>query len=316
MINQSEKLMRLHPSSDNLLGKLLLAHQVRGDLSSKVQQYEKAQAAFQAGVDLFGRFSPSMEAREELTQYYYLQCCQGLTSIAKEKQDPVLAIALAKKLIVPIRHDTFKDPNSKQLLLSELIGLAQLEEDAGLVADALGLRVRAVAEARQILGGDLKSNWYVYQQVFGAHQHLARLYRKAGDERHEFDAIRDYLRETEIYVREKDHSALLAETSQCTPENLRRLREAFSTAAPEGVMKRFTVPTDFDGVKYPFYVYVDESWQFLEDQFTWVEKVRNGKVPKEVVESFRRLYKIAKENKVSFKDLCVYGSAALATSRH
>ena len=137
------------------------------------------------------------------------------------------------------------------------------------------------------------------------------MYRKTGDERHEFEAIRDYLRETQPYVREKDHSALLAETAGFTLQNLSRLREAFARFS-EGGMKRFTIPTDFDGVKYPFNVYVTDSWQFLEDQFTWVEKVRGGKVPKEVTDSFRRLYKIAKDNKVSFMDLCVYalGTAA------
>ena len=77
-------------------------------------------------------------------------------------------------------------------------------------------------------------------------------------------------------------------------------------------MKRFTFPRISKGVKYQVHVYVTESWQFLEDQFTWLEKVRGGKVPPDVVESFRRLYKIAKDNKVSFMDLCVYalGTAA------
>ena len=35
-------------------------------------------------------------------------------------------------------------------------------------------------------------------------------------------------------------------------------------------------------------------------------QIRGGKVPAEVVDSFRKLYKIAKENKVSYHDLCVY----------
>src|SRR5262249_4073249 len=52
--------------------------------------------------------------------------------------------------------------------------------------------------------------------------------------------------------------------------------------------------------------YVTDSWQFLDDQFTWVERVRSCKVPKDVTNSFQRLYKIAKDNNVSFMDLCVY----------
>ncbi len=71
-------------------------------------------------------------------------------------------------------------------------------------------------------------------------------------------------------------------------------------------MKRFTVPTDFNGVKFPFHIYITESIQPFDDQVRWVNDVRGGTVPVEVIDSFHRLYKIAKENNVSFQDLCVY----------
>jgi tetratricopeptide (TPR) repeat protein len=306
VIRRADSIMKQHPASDNLLGKLLQAHQTRAELSFNIQQYEKARAVYQAGVDLFRAYSPSTKVIGEISYYNYLQCCRGLFQIAKEKSSAEEAIAIAKRLIVPLKIENFTDGDYKQTLLGELLSLSALFEDAGNIRDALELRLRAVEESKKILGGDPKSNWYIYQQVFGAHQHLARLYRKVGDERHEFTAIRDYLRETQPYVREKDHSALLAQTAEFTPKNLVRLRDTFKALSSEGGMKRFTIPTDFDGIKYPFQVYVTDSWQFLDDQFTWVLKVRGGKVPQEVQDSFRRLYKIAKENRVSFMDLCVY----------
>jgi hypothetical protein len=80
-------------------------------------------------------------------------------------------------------------------------------------------------------------------------------------------------------------------------------------------MKRFTVPCDFSGTKYPFHVYVGEpsdDCHPLKFQEAWLRSVRGGKIPDDVMDSFGRLHKIAKENNVSFEELCVYalGTAA------
>jgi hypothetical protein len=75
-------------------------------------------------------------------------------------------------------------------------------------------------------------------------------------------------------------------------------------------MKRFTVPCDFAGVKHPFHVYVGDGGapecHPLKYQSHWLESVRGGSIPTEVMESFQRLLTIARENNVSFEDLCVY----------
>jgi hypothetical protein len=190
--------------------------------------------------------------------------------------------------------------------LGELIGLSALLEDKGDVSEALRLRVRAVDEARALLGGDPKSNWYAYQHVVRSHHDLARMYGKAGDRRREFEELREYFLETEPYVHERDHSQLLAETAEFTPANLDRLRAEEKRVFGTGSLKRFTISADFDGVKQPVHVYVADSWQFLADQFTWVERVRGGKVPRDVVDSFRRVYDTARQRRVSYRDLCVY----------
>ncbi len=72
---------------------------------------------------------------------------------------------------------------------------------------------------------------------------------------------------------------------------------------------RFTIPVDFDGTKFPFYVYIitgKQGYKGLQDQFVWLKEYRGGKIPNEVQESFNRLNKIAVDNDVDFRDLCVY----------
>ena len=82
-------------------------------------------------------------------------------------------------------------------------------------------------------------------------------------------------------------------------------------------MKRFTIPCVFGDAKYPFHVYVGDPTPDLPPlkyQSAWLKEVRGGDVPQEVIDSFNRLVAIARENNVSFEDLCVYalGTAAAA----
>jgi hypothetical protein len=63
------------------------------------------------------------------------------------------------------------------------------------------------------------------------------------------------------------------------------------------------------GLLFPIPIYVFEifHWQHpLETQFRYFREERGFDIPKEVMDEFERLYQIAKENKVSFTDLCVY----------
>lgn len=80
-------------------------------------------------------------------------------------------------------------------------------------------------------------------------------------------------------------------------------------------IKRFTIPCDFSGKKYPFHVYVltgPRGYAELQDQFRWLKEFRGGEVPADVRSSFQRLNAIASENKVDFMELCVY---ALGTAQ-
>jgi hypothetical protein len=82
-------------------------------------------------------------------------------------------------------------------------------------------------------------------------------------------------------------------------------------------MKRFTIPCDFGGQKTPFHVYVGQPTPGhpLKYQAAWLRVERGGKIPDDVMESFQKLYNIAKENNVSFEELCVYALSKKADEK-
>jgi uncharacterized protein len=77
----------------------------------------------------------------------------------------------------------------------------------------------------------------------------------------------------------------------------------------DGGMKQFTVPIICGTVQSPFQVYIWD-WKLDEPpttaQFAWVEQANGCEVPDDVVESFQKLYDIARENNVSYSELTVY----------
>jgi tetratricopeptide (TPR) repeat protein len=87
--------------------------------------------------------------------------------------------------------------------------------------------------------------------------------------------------------------------------------KGLETLASGQKMERFTISADFGGVKAPFYFYVrdwptDYPFEGIDDQIKWLKEARGGAVPPEVTDSFHKLAKIARENKVSFRELVVY----------
>ncbi|MEO0397629.1 MAG: DUF2610 domain-containing protein, partial [Cyanobacteria bacterium P01_A01_bin.137] len=91
------------------------------------------------------------------------------------------------------------------------------------------------------------------------------------------------------------------------PQLVQTLEKHFG--ALDGGMKRFTVPITCGTFTSPFHVYVWD-WELdyapTRDQFTWVEQARGCEVPDDVVDSFQKLYDIARENNVSYQELTVY----------
>ncbi len=87
--------------------------------------------------------------------------------------------------------------------------------------------------------------------------------------------------------------------------------KALASLAEKQSMKRFTIPADFGGTKAPFQVYVyqkpsDYPYKGIDDQAEWLKQARGGAIPEDVLESFRKLQKIAEDNNVSFPELAAY----------
>ena len=78
-------------------------------------------------------------------------------------------------------------------------------------------------------------------------------------------------------------------------------------------MTGVTIKTAFNGIDYPFNVYITDNYKFTEDQFRWVEKVRGGKVSQGVEDMFRQMSVVAKNNHLSFREFCIasLGTASL-----
>lgn len=79
------------------------------------------------------------------------------------------------------------------------------------------------------------------------------------------------------------------------------------------MVKKFTVPCDFNGQKAPFTIYIGEpepGHHPLHFQSNWLSKERGGTIPQEVMDSIQKLKDLSVKNKVSFEELCVYALGA------
>ena len=80
-------------------------------------------------------------------------------------------------------------------------------------------------------------------------------------------------------------------------------------------MKKFDIDCDFGGQRAKFTIYVgtpQDGHHPLQFQAKWLSDERGGTIPDAVMEAVKQLYDLAKKNKVSFEDLCVY---ALGTAQ-
>ena len=78
-------------------------------------------------------------------------------------------------------------------------------------------------------------------------------------------------------------------------------------------MKKFTINCDFGGQMAPFTIFVGESepgHHPLHFQSDWLSKERGGTIPAQVMDAVQKLKDLAKENNVSFEELCVYALGA------
>ncbi len=83
-------------------------------------------------------------------------------------------------------------------------------------------------------------------------------------------------------------------------------------------MKKFTIPCEFGGQKAPFGIYIgkpDNGLHPLQFQQEWLQEVRGGNIPLEVMNTFQKLQNIAIENDVDYEELCVYAFGEAAAEK-
>ncbi len=259
---------------------------------------------FREAIELFRTrvaVGPRKPTNDQVSQFLQsaesADACMGRL---KEEEDRARLAQLA--------YDLGKDCTARagvQSLGLVLNNCGKTHKDAGRYKDAIkmysqGLRVCEPAFEKETW------NWWLRSHVSGQYLNMAACYEKLGDYQNEVLAWRGHLK---VWggplqgMKIAPYADPKRPIDKAEAESIRK----FAKSSPG--MKRFTVPCDFAGVKYPFQIYITEvPWPKdpLEDQARWLLVERGGTIPEEVRDSFRRLHKIAHENNVSFQDLCVY----------
>jgi tetratricopeptide (TPR) repeat protein len=235
----------------------------------------------------------------------YLNHLQAAASCASSLEKGEEVVRLSRLALEVRSHCTSREGADD--LGTVLVAAAKFHRAAGHHPEA----IRAYRQAIEIRRPALEKapwHWYLEDHLGGSYMHLADTYHEIKDFRNEVLANREYLK-TLIGPRYGAKIGEYTDPSRPTDKaEADRIRQFIKTSTAGG-MKRFTVPCDIGGVKYPFHVYVTNvPWPKhpLEDQARWLREERGGTIPKEVMDSFKRLQNIAHENKVSFVDLCVY----------
>lgn len=195
--------------------------------------------------------------------------------------------------------------SGKQSLAGLLNTRGSIHQKAGRYQEAI-TAYKAGLEVARPAWEEAKWHWYLLQAVAGAYLHLGELYQLTGNLTEEVRARQEWLRIWGGPLQSYNTVGLIDPDPAPSEEIAGKLREEMGKKKG---MKKFTVPCDFNGVKYPFDVYImDVRWPKdpLEDQARWLEEERGGTIPEPVRESFRKLHKLAHDNNVSYQDLCVY----------
>lgn len=233
----------------------------------------------------------------------YLAILELASRCAEQQPDEVVRFS---QLALAVRGDCVTR-TAADSLGTLLVGAAKVHRAAGRLPEAVTAFQQA-AEVRKPFYDAAPWHWYLRANYGGTFMNLADTYRDLKDYRNEVLANREYLRIVIGPWWGAKVDEFLDPKRPTDPAEADRIRELIKQATKDG-MKRFTVPCDFDGIKYPFHVYITNvppPKHPLEDQARWLKEERGGTIPAEVMDAFARLQKIAQENKVSFVDLCVY----------
>ncbi len=206
-----------------------------------------------------------------------------------------------------------KNREGRATLAALLCSLGKVHTNAGRIREA----TNALDQALKICNADLVDspwNWYLNVTRTTCYKQLAILHRRTGDFAGEIQAHRDWLRVWGEPYQNMKYSHQSNAKHASTESEAVRIREFVKN---EPSMKRFTIPVEIDGLNCPIYIYITNV-KYPDDPFggqgIWLEKERGGQIPKDVVDAFGKLHKIAHENNVSFTDLCVYALGTASKS--
>jgi tetratricopeptide (TPR) repeat protein len=148
-------------------------------------------------------------------------------------------------------------------------------------------------------------HWYLRSSVAAQYRGMAESYEKLKDDRNEILAWREYL---QVWCGPIQGMKIDKYLSPGRPMNSAEAADLRQFCKPASGMKRFAVAANLSGLRYNFFVYITNvPWPKdpLEDQARWLLVERGGIIPQDVRDAFRKLQKIAYENNVDFKELCV-----------
>ncbi len=303
-----------------------------------IPEFSDSTAANKKAADIFSRLLDAVEP----TQRFYpgsrsisamLANTASLAANAKLKlNQPLEALGFANRGLQAIENIKFHGKGTEYSEMGTVICLTNGRAlEAMIKLERTDEAIAAFAKFQQRCGEWLQAypwDFYSRQHMTAGASKLGLLLVKTGRTTEALPILR-YASDWGV----KDASSALAGIYRAlptSPENSASadLREALATRQS---MKRFTVPTDFAGVKWPFHVYVSEfgpgtycpadralkpdeqdciGFRGIDDQVAWVKEARGGMVPADVVSAFQKLSDIARKNNVSLPDLVVYALGA------
>ena len=202
--------------------------------------------------------------------------------------------------------------------------LSKYSEDVETYCGAYNSRIKARGEAGKlaIMSADVKAmmaacepilkkfpwEFYLRQNLVGSRALAGKLQLDAKD----YTRARENLEYASHWGRD-DSSELLAKIYReglGVPPQPQKASELDELAGKQKTLY-FMIPADFNGIKSNVKIYAiewpsDYPFDGVDDQVTWYKEARGGVISSDVVESFRKLAKIARENNTSFPALCKY----------
>ncbi|MGQ0627307.1 MAG: DUF2610 domain-containing protein, partial [Phycisphaerales bacterium] len=233
----------------------------------------------------------------------------------------MLSSSMAKRLIKLGRHSeavkacegpigmggALKDPDHRREWASLMTTQAESLVATGRIDLALERLRSAVTHFDQLIA-ERSYDYYARVNEKNALAQLSRVLAGKGDLAGEATAAGACLA-LKTYLDGPVYAPAIAATATPTEENAGLWRAAIARAGP---LKQFTIPMDFNGLRYPTRIYVSDTLAPLEDQLRWFEESRAGKIDPSVHNSFRSLAKVATESGISLAELCVF---SLSTQR-